>query len=132
MKADFSVIESDLTKLASLLMNQAVDESDKIADAMERENGSLDFIVYGANLTFVNLENAKFYDLKVNGENPINVSYIIDGIGEEGVVLVLPQPKATGKDTSEGWVVTIILPENQVPEVKFELEREFSFHLLSS
>lgn len=132
MKADFSVIESDLTKLASLLMNQAVDERDKIADAMERENGLSDFVVYGANLTFVNLENAKFYDLKVNGENPINVSYIIDGIGEEGVVLVLPRPKATDKYASEGRVVTIILPENQVSEVKFELGKEFSFDRLSS
>lgn len=132
MKADFSVTESDLTKLASILMNQAVDERDKIADVIERENGLSDVVVYGANLTFVNLENGKFYDLKINGENPIYVSYIIDGIGEEGVVLVLPQRKSTGKDTSEGRVVNIILPESQVSEVKFELEREFSLDCLSS
>ncbi|KAM7489106.1 hypothetical protein LguiB_026590 [Lonicera macranthoides] len=132
VKADFSVTESNLTKLASLLMNQAVDERDKIADVIERENGLSDVVVYGANLTFVNLENGKFYDLKVNGENPIYVSYIIDGIGEEGVVLVLPQRKSTGKDTSEGRVVNIILPESQASEVKFELEREFSLDCLSS
>lgn len=35
------------------------------------------------------------------------MSYIIDGISEERVVLVLPKPKDTGKDTNEEWVVTI-------------------------
>ena len=102
MKTDFSIIESDLIELASLAMNQVADERDKIAYAMERDNGLLDFVVYRANLTFVNLENAKFYKLKVNGENPINVSYIIDGIGEEGLFWYFRSQKTLAKKLAKG------------------------------
>ncbi|KAL6342687.1 hypothetical protein AAG906_013093 [Vitis piasezkii] len=86
-----------------------------------------DFIIYRANLTFVNLEEASFYGLELNGQKPVHVSYLIDGIGDEGVVLMAPPgPKDSGKDSSEGRIVTVILPEDQVMELKSELKREWS------
>ena len=47
--------------------------------------------MYGANLTFVNLEEADFYGMELKGQKPVHVSYFIDGVGDEGVVLVTPK-----------------------------------------
>ena len=49
------------------------------------------FIMDGANLTFVNLEEADFYGMELKGQKPVHVSYFIDGVGDEGVVLVTPK-----------------------------------------
>ncbi|RVW99886.1 hypothetical protein CK203_029235 [Vitis vinifera] len=37
-----------------------------------------------------------------------------------------PGPKDSGKDSNEGKIVTVILPEDQVMELKSELKREWS------
>ncbi|GFY82578.1 HXXXD-type acyl-transferase family protein [Actinidia rufa] len=113
-------------ELAELVINQALDERPKIEDVVKRDNGLSDLIVYGANLTFVDLEGADLYGLEFNGQKPTYVGYKVDGVGEEGLVLVLPGPKNEGKNGSGGKVVTIIVPENQVVELKSELKREFS------
>ncbi|XP_057460063.1 protein ECERIFERUM 26-like [Actinidia eriantha] len=126
VEAQFSVMEAQPKELAELIINQALDERPKIEDVVKRDNGLSDLIVYGANLTFVDLEGADLYGLEFNGQKPTYVGYKVDGVGEEGLVLVLPGPKNEGKNGSGGKVVTLIVPENQVVELKSELSREFS------
>ncbi|KAH7859331.1 hypothetical protein Vadar_034791 [Vaccinium darrowii] len=120
VKAEFSVTEAKPEELVEMVVHRAVDEWSKIDEAMEKEKGLSDIIVYGANLTFVDLEGADVYGLEFNGQKPIYVGYDVDGIGKEGVVLVIPGPKNATK------VVTLIMPESEVLELKSELKREFS------
>lgn len=123
VKADFPIGDAELGVLASLLKNHVSDEKGSIDEAMERENGLPDYIIYGANLTFVNLEDAKFYDFEYRGQKPVRVSYIIDGVGDEGVVLVLPGPKEGGKSNG-GRIVTTIFSEEEIVGLKLELKKE--------
>lgn len=119
VKADYSIEESDLEELAALLVDGAVDEREKIREIVESENGAMDVIVYGANLTFVNLEQATFYELELKGQRPIHASYSVDGIGDGGAVFVLP----TLKDDGKGRFVTINLPEKVLIKVKHDLKQ---------
>lgn len=119
VKGEFSIIDSDLKELATLVMDNAVDEREKIEETLESENGLSDVIMYGANLTFVDMEEATFYDMKVKGQTPTHVSYSVDGVGDEGVILVLPTPK----DGRGGRFVTITLPENELLDLKYELKK---------
>ncbi|CAA0818646.1 Protein ECERIFERUM 26 [Striga hermonthica] len=116
--AGFSTAQADPSKLASLMKNEAFDETHMIEEAMEREEGLADFIVYGANLTFVNLEEAGFYEFEYRGEKAIRVSYKMDGVGEKGLVMVLSGPKGEGRS------VVVVVPENEIGGLKMELERE--------
>ncbi|XP_077234119.1 HXXXD-type acyl-transferase family protein [Tasmannia lanceolata] len=127
IKADFSIAKAKLSELAALIAKGATDESKEIEEMMEREDGLSDLIIYGANLTFVNLEEVEFYGLELKGQKPIFVNFSMEGVGDEGVVLVLPAPES-GKGDNGGRIVTVILPENQVLQLKNELKRE----LLSS
>ncbi|KAL0382799.1 UNVERIFIED_CONTAM: protein ECERIFERUM 26 [Sesamum calycinum] len=95
VKANFPILDANPSELASLVQNWALDEREKIEEAMERDGGLPDFIIYGAKLTFVNLEDARFYEFEYRGQRPVSVSYRIEGVGEEGAVLVLPGQKAT-------------------------------------
>lgn len=123
VKAEFSVTETSPKKLATCLLNEAVDERRQIEEMVERDGGVSDFIVYGANLTFVDLEGAHFYGLELNGHKPDLVSFSVQGVGDEGAVFVLSGPKDSGEDSGagEGRIVTIVLPENRVWELKSEL-----------
>lgn len=114
-QADFSVMEADLEKLAKVLCYEAVeDERSLIEETMEKGNGVADYIVYGANLTFVNWEDADVYGLEFNGEKADFASFSIQGVGDEGAVLVLPGGK--------GRILKIILPEDQILKLKTELK----------
>ncbi|KAB1213591.1 Protein ECERIFERUM 26 [Morella rubra] len=119
----FSITETDPRKLATLLLNEAVDERSLIEELVEKDHGVSDFVVYGAKLTFVNLEEADFYGLELNGDKPEVVHYSVQGVGDEGAVFVLPGPKGSGigKGGGEGRIVKIVLPEEQVLELKAEL-----------
>ncbi|KAH0992607.1 hypothetical protein GBA52_004090 [Prunus armeniaca] len=123
VKADFSITDADPKKLATLLVKQAGNERSQIEEAMENDNGVADFVVYGANLTFVNWEDADFYGLEVKGHKPVYVQYNIQGVGDEGAVLLLPGPKDFGEGRGEGRVVNIILPEKEVFGLKSELRK---------
>lgn len=118
VKADFPITETDPKRLVNLLVNEAVDERRKIEELVEKDNGLSDFIVYGARLTFVDLEEVDLYGFELNGYKPEFVYYTVQGVGDEGAVFVLP---AGPKGADEGRIVTITLPENQVPELKAEL-----------
>lgn len=120
VKADFAIVEANPSELAQLVQNETLDETNYIEEIMEKDHGLSDFIIYGANLTFVNFEEARFYDFDYRGEKPVKVSYRIEGVGEKGAVLVLPPPpKEDG-----GRLVTVMLPENEITGLKSELERE--------
>ncbi|KAL8026600.1 hypothetical protein ABFX02_14G038900 [Erythranthe guttata] len=120
VKAESPVMEANPSDLAALMKNGGIDDRAGIEEAVERDHGLPDFIVYGANLTFVNLEGADFYDFEYSGQKPVRVSCRIDGVGENGAVLVLPAAGEGGGGRS----VMAILPENEVAAVKSELKRE--------
>ncbi|KAL3507273.1 hypothetical protein ACH5RR_032655 [Cinchona calisaya] len=126
VKADFAISKANHDELAAMIKNQAIDERKKIEEAMECYQGLADFVVYGANLTFVNFQEANFYGFEYNGQKPVYVSYVIDGVGDEGAVLVLPGTKNGAKDGRYGKIVNLILPENEIVELKSELKREWS------
>lgn len=117
-----NIVDTDLRVLASMLADQGVDERDQIEEAMEKDQGVVDFCVYGANLTFLDLEDVNVYDLELNGEKPMYVYYTLQGVGDEGAVLVLPWPKGSIKNGIEGKFVTMILPEDEMVKLKSELK----------
>jgi hypothetical protein len=125
VEVDFSVAKADISELAELIAEKKVEENE---ETVEIENGEADYIAYGANLTFVNLEEAKIYGLELKGNRPAFANYAINGVGDEGVVLVLPGP-INGKGEGEGrdgLVVTMVLPENQLPLLLNKLERDWN------
>ncbi|XP_059459500.1 protein ECERIFERUM 2 [Corylus avellana] len=125
VEADFSVAKADISELAELIAEKRVEENEEM---VEIENGEADYIAYGANLTFVNLEEAKIYGLEMKGNRPAFANYAINGVGDEGVVLVLPGPingKGEG-DGRDGLVVSMVLPENQFPLLINKLERDWN------
>ncbi|KAF7837022.1 protein ECERIFERUM 26-like [Senna tora] len=120
VEAESSIIETDLRRLARMLGEEGVDERKEIEEAVNKEEGGSDMYVYGANLTFVDLEEGDVYGLEVKGHKPKFVYYSIQGVGDEGAVLVLPCPKPNSiksNNGSEGRFVTIILPEDQMGTV---------------
>lgn len=122
VKADLDVAVASPSEVARLLKEEAADDRRAIDEAVERDGGLSDFIVYGANLSFVNLEGAPFYDFECKGERPIRAVYRVDGVGEKGAVLVMPDGDAGGG--GGGRLVTAVLPEKEVAGVKSELKRE--------
>ncbi|KAG6731135.1 hypothetical protein I3842_01G115200 [Carya illinoinensis] len=123
---DLSVMETDPQRLVTLLVNEAVDERMKMEEVVERDDGVSDFIMYGANLTFVDLEEADLYGFELNGYKPDLVYCTVHGVGDEGAVFVLPAgPKGSGQANGDGGrMVTIIFPESLVPELKAELAKK--------
>ncbi|KZV34872.1 protein ECERIFERUM 26-like [Dorcoceras hygrometricum] len=121
VNADFHVVEAKPSELATLLKSRTSDERKKIDEIMETEQGLPDFIVYGANLTIVNFEEGKFYEFEYRGQKPVSFSLRIDGVGEQGAILVLP---GDNNAACGGRKVTAILPEKEIIEFKEELKRE--------
>lgn len=121
---DASVIDADVVQLAELIAKKQVDEREMIEELFIKEDGNLDCIVYGANLTFVNLEGTKMYEMELKGVKTVYADYTIDGVGDSGVVLVLPEIK----DGDKGTRVTMVLSENEVEEVKHELKYEWGIN----
>ncbi|CAI9762803.1 unnamed protein product [Fraxinus pennsylvanica] len=107
VKAAYPILEANPSELAALMKNAALDQIEKIENAIEKDNGVSDLIVYGANLTFANLEEAKFYEFDYREEKPVYVRYRVDGVGDEGDILVFPGPLKNGR------TIMAILPENE-------------------
>lgn len=122
IECESSITDTDLRILATMLADEGVDERDEIKEAVERDEGVSDFFVYGANLTFVDLEEVDVYGLELEGHKPKFVYYGIQGVGDEGAVMVLPWPKGSVRNGSEGRFVTIVLPEDQMGKLKTELK----------
>ncbi|KAK9058476.1 hypothetical protein SSX86_023318 [Deinandra increscens subsp. villosa] len=121
VKPDFPVEDYKPLELGSLIMNKTYDERIKIKEAMKSGEKLPDFLVYGANLTFVDLSEVSFYEMEVRGHKPIYMNCSIDNIGDEGVVLVLPTPKGC----SDGRMVSVTLSENQVFAFKSVLKEDW-------
>lgn len=119
---DCSIVDTNLKTLARLLVEQGIDERKQIEEIVEKDQGVTDLFVYGANLTFLNLEDIDVYDFELRGEKPRFVYYTLQGVGDEGVVLVLPWSKGHNKSDIDGKFVTIILPEDEMVKVKYELK----------
>ncbi|KAG6593756.1 Protein ECERIFERUM 26, partial [Cucurbita argyrosperma subsp. sororia] len=117
-----AISAADRRELAELLVDNAGEEENKlIEEAVERDDGVSDFIVYGANLTFVKWDEADLYGdgMELNSERPKSVYYTLHGVGDSGAVVVVP---GSGDDSGgKGRLVTVILPENEVAELKAEL-----------
>jgi len=116
-----SIVDTNLKILASMLVDQGIDERNQIEEVVEKDHGVTDFFVYGANLTFLDLEDVNVYDLKLKGQKPRFVYYTLQGVGDEGVVLVLPWSKDPSINNIDGKFVTIILPEDEMVKLKSEL-----------
>lgn len=127
--------QADLADLARLIARKQEDETHLVERVMYQKGSddgeSRDFILYGARLTFVNLEKMNIYGLKMSGHHqPVFASYSVSGVGDEGAVLVLPGPPPgteSGKDEG-GRVINLILPENQLDELKYRLGSEWGIH----
>ncbi|KAK7318963.1 hypothetical protein RJT34_03672 [Clitoria ternatea] len=120
--SECSIVETDLRVLATMLADQGVDERKQIEEAVEKDQGVGDFFVYGANLTFLDLEETNVYDLQLMGHKPKFVYYTLQGVGDEGLVLVLPWPKGSTKNGVDGKFVTMIMPEDEMVKLKSQLQ----------
>ncbi|KAL7615838.1 hypothetical protein Lser_V15G02723 [Lactuca serriola] len=121
VKTDIPIDECNLMQLGLLMMNHVVDERMKIEEVMKMDDKLPDFLIYGVNLTFVDLSDVSFYEFEVRGQKPFYVNCFIDNIDDEGVVLVLPTPKGC----SDGRIVSITLPENKVVDLKMVLKDDW-------
>lgn len=125
VRADFSVKGSDPHELLGLLVGQATEENAQIEETVESDNGVSDFIIYGGNLTFVDIGEADLYGLELNGQKPIFVDYAIEGLGDEGAVVVHPEPRSPMLSDDHdvgGRVVTVSLPESHLSQLKVKLK----------
>lgn len=127
VEADFHVAKGELSELTTLIAAGKKNESKEIEAMVDNDTGSPDLIIYGTNLTFINLEGIDLYGLELKGQKPVSVYFAIDGIGDEGVVLVLPEPPqgVTAGDGGDGRKVTVILPENEVLQLRGALEKDW-------
>ena len=127
VEADFAVGKSDISDLAKLISEKKMAENQIIEKMVEEDEGKEDFIVYGANLTFVDLEQANLYGTELNGRKPILANCSFHGIGDQGVVLVLPAALNANEDNGSdiGRLITVSLPQEELGMLKDELEREF-------
>ncbi|KAF8099977.1 hypothetical protein N665_0234s0024 [Sinapis alba] len=113
---DFSVAEAKLEEIVKTI-GEATDERSEIDESGEKDDGVLDFVVYGAKLTFVDLIEVGFYEAKIKETSPVSVYCNVQGIGDEGAVVVLPAAE------EEERVVTVTLREDEMEKVKWELKK---------
>ncbi|KAK8649079.1 hypothetical protein V6N13_129815 [Hibiscus sabdariffa] len=121
VEVDFCVSKVEIAELAKMIADKQVPENGLIEDLISGDEEKSDFIVYGTNLTFVNMEGANLYGLELNGLKPLFVNYMVNGVGDEGTVLIFP---SSGKDGGKGKMVTITLPEDQIEKLKNVLEND--------
>ncbi|KAI3689156.1 hypothetical protein L2E82_47106 [Cichorium intybus] len=117
---DFMVSEASVTNLAQLITNKTLNDSDFIEDFVDREHKNLNGTFYGETLTLVNLQRANLYGFELKGHKPVIVNYMMAGIGDEGVVLVLQGPENCG-----GVLVTMTLPSDEVVGLRNDLKRKW-------
>ncbi|KAF7047051.1 hypothetical protein CFC21_056038 [Triticum aestivum] len=109
VEAGSAPANTDVSELAALLAKDLVDETATVV----RFPG--DVVIYGANLTFVDMEQVDLYGLEIMGQRPAHVEYGMDGVGQGGAVLV--QSDASGR----GRVIMVVLPNDDVQALRAEL-----------
>lgn len=123
------VANASLSELARLVAGDgARDETQAIGDhVVGYEDGRDDdvrqrhYILYGANLTFVDMRQTDCYGLKLKGQAPILVNYDLFGVGNAGVVIVLPGLPDQDGGEGGGRMVNITLPADEITGLKQEL-----------
>ncbi|KAL0727112.1 hypothetical protein Bca4012_023205 [Brassica carinata] len=105
---------TEVSELAGLIANGRREENGVIKGMIDKDRGSSDFITYGANLTFVNLDMCD--ELEIKGEKPDFVNYTIHGVGDKGAVLMFPKGKF-------GRVVSVVMPEDELAKLKVEVNK---------
>ncbi|CAH8373662.1 unnamed protein product [Eruca vesicaria subsp. sativa] len=113
---DFSVVHANLEDIIKAI-GEATDETFLINEIVESGGGILDLIVYGAKLTFVDMSEVDFYEAKVREASPRSVYCNVQGIGDDGAVVVFPGAE------EEERCVTLTLPEDEMEKVKWELNK---------
>ena len=103
---------TEVSELAGLIANERREETGVIKGMIDKDRGSSDFITYGANLTFVNLDMCD--ELEIKGEKPDFVNFTIHGVGDKGVVLVFPKGEFAR-------VVSVVMPEEELAKLKIEV-----------
>ncbi|KAK7311677.1 hypothetical protein RJT34_09966 [Clitoria ternatea] len=124
IEVDVSVGKCDISDLANVIAEKNIVENHVMKKVVEQGEGKEDFIVYGANLTFVDLEEGDIYGVKLNGQKPIMANCTFRGVGDQGVVLVLPAPEDKEGD-GNGRIVTVSLPKKELQKLKHKLEGEW-------
>ncbi|CAJ2637786.1 unnamed protein product [Trifolium pratense] len=122
--------ESHISELVKLIAEEKMNEDDAIGKLLEESEGKEDFIVYGAKLTFVDLEEADLYEVKLNGKKPIMANCDFRGVGDQGVVLILPGLEDDGGNN--GRMITVSLLGKELDQLKYKLEREWGINNCSS
>lgn len=126
IKLDSSAASVGLFRLANLIVKQEMDELESIEQLLDRNSGEPDFLLYGANLTFVDMGGINLFGLELKGQRPIKVDLSIDGVGDEGAVVVLPGPRRSDvTGSARERTVMVILPEDQIPKLRQVLDSEF-------
>lgn len=127
IKLDSSAAGVGLVGLATRILKQDKDELGALEGLVDRNSGDPDFILYGANLTFVDMGGIDLYGLELKGQRPVQVDYSVDGVGDEGAVLVLQPPQRTdpGGSSDQERSVMVILPEDEIPSLCQVLSSDF-------
>ncbi|MED6183436.1 hypothetical protein PIB30_037865 [Stylosanthes scabra] len=127
-------LESDISELARIIAEKKMVENHIVKKLVEKEDDEgkeEDFVVYGANLTFVDLEEADLFGVKLNGHKPIMANCSFRGVGDKGVVLVFPAPSGGEEnedddgDDNNGRIVTVSLPVKELSQLKNKLRGEW-------
>lgn len=129
VEADVAVGKSDVADLAKLIGEEKRVENKVVEEWVEEKEGKENLVVYGGRLTFVDLEEDDIYEVELNGEKPMVVNCGVGGVGDDGVVLVLPGLQ--GEDERSGRMVTVTLPEKEVEQLKEKLREEWGIHSLA-
>ncbi|CAJ1971669.1 unnamed protein product [Sphenostylis stenocarpa] len=130
VEADVAIGKSDVGDLAKLIGEEKRVENNIVEKLVEENEGKDNFAVYGARLTFVDLEEGDIYGVVLNGQKPMVANCSIDGVGDDGVVLVLPGLEDE-EDGRSGRMVTVTLPEKEVLQLKDKLREEWGFESLA-
>ncbi|XP_021776348.1 protein ECERIFERUM 2-like [Chenopodium quinoa] len=125
VKVNFAVSNVAPLKLVHSIVEGVIDESDMVEELVNKETGESDFFVYGANLTFVDVEKADVYGFEMKEKHPRFASYSIGEIGDKGVVLVLPGPKDENSKGNDAKLIVVQLPEDEIEPLKSELKEKW-------
>ncbi|XP_057773321.1 protein ECERIFERUM 2-like [Salvia miltiorrhiza] len=113
------IAEADILEISKLIADKFFDQTGMIQKQMEEGKGLLDFVVYGANLTFLDLEGVDLYGLQLKGRRPLLGSISIRGVGDEGAVVVAADASGGGR------LVNVILPEDHIHHLKNDLRLDW-------
>lgn len=114
-----SIANRDLLDIAKLIAEKFDDQASMIEKVMEDGKGVVDIVVYGAHLTFLNLEGVDVYGMQLKEQRPIFGSISIGGVGDEGTVVVATDANGGGR------IVNMVMPEDELHHLKNELRVEW-------